>query len=199
MSQRDVGGSAEAALPKDGQWQASATAAANRGERERARQIYQAAMVAFPSDPEPCNQWGILEVKLQQTQKAESLFREAVRRDASFARGFSNLGNVLLEKGDLAEAERAFRRALELNEDLAAAHRGLAALAKRRGDTGTMARELKRADRLMRRQLVGPGWFGTGGLGGSGLSRQPLGRSRPVWPWLVGLVVVLVILAVARG
>ncbi len=182
----------------DGDWQSAAKGAERRGDRDQAERIYRTAMAAAPSDPEPCNQLGILVVRQGQLDRAEGLFREAVRRDSGFARGLSNLGNVLLEKGDLDGAEAAFRRALELNNDLAAAHRGLAAMAKRRGDTGGMARELKRADRLLRRQLVGPGLFGMGGTP-PGQPRPARKAGRPLWPWLVAIVVVLVVLVVARG
>ncbi len=192
---------ARPAEPGGGQsWRQEADEAQAKGQLDRAEAIYQAAITSLPTDPEPCNQLGILAVRRKQWTRAEGLFREAVRRDGEFARGWANLGNVLLEQDELGEAGSAFQQALAIDPDLAPAHRGLAALAKRRGDTGQMARELKTADRITRRRLVGS----VIGFGQVPVERRTPGpRARaplPLWVWLVGIgVVLMIILSVRRG
>jgi hypothetical protein len=47
--------------------------------------------------------------------EAETLYREAIRRDPSMAVAYTNLGNIRFRKGDTVEAETLYARALEID------------------------------------------------------------------------------------
>ena len=46
---------------------------------------------------------------------AEKLLRDAIEKDERYAEAWNNLGVVLMEKGEIAEAEQVFRRAYALD------------------------------------------------------------------------------------
>ncbi len=58
---------------------------------------------------------GSANLKLGRLGQAEKLLRKAVESDQKFAPAWNNLGVVLMEKGNLAEARQVFRTAYALD------------------------------------------------------------------------------------
>lgn len=58
---------------------------------------------------------GSADLKLGRLGQAEQLLRRAVEVDANFVPAWNNLGVVLMEKGEVAEASRVFRTAFALD------------------------------------------------------------------------------------
>lgn len=55
---------------------------------------------------------GVLSIRLERYEEAEAALREAVRKSPGFARAWSQLGRLLLDRRDPTGAAEAFRRAL---------------------------------------------------------------------------------------
>ena len=58
---------------------------------------------------------GSANLRLGRLGQAETLLRRAVKLDDSFAPAWNNLGVVLMERGDVAEASRVFRTAVAVD------------------------------------------------------------------------------------
>ncbi len=58
---------------------------------------------------------GTANLGLGRLGQAEKLFRQAVKEDATIPEAWNNLGVVLMEKGEYAEAAQVFRRAYALD------------------------------------------------------------------------------------
>jgi tetratricopeptide (TPR) repeat protein len=58
---------------------------------------------------------GSANLKLGRLGQAESLLRQALKKDETFVPAWNNLGVVLMEQGSIGEAERVFRTAFALD------------------------------------------------------------------------------------
>ncbi len=101
---------------------------------------------------EALNALGVLHALREEHADARAAFGEALTRDPQHYRALTNLGNLLLEDGDLDGAEAAYRRALELNRDYPGAHHNLAVVLRKRRRVGESIRALKTSQRLAMRQ-----------------------------------------------
>ena len=54
-----------------------------------------------------------------------TLWQDVVKKASQKARGYNNLGNVMLKRGELGEAMKHYREALRINPDYAKAHHNL--------------------------------------------------------------------------
>jgi tetratricopeptide (TPR) repeat protein len=76
--------------------------------------------------------------------KSEEHFKLALEADPKHHRALTNLGNIELERGQIAQAIERYREAIKLSPDYATAHNNLAAALRRTG---------KRAQRLTVKQF----------------------------------------------
>jgi serine/threonine protein kinase/tetratricopeptide (TPR) repeat protein len=98
------------------------------GERVR---WFQAAVAAHPENVGARNNLG---VALPDLDEAIACFEEALRLDATFARGECNIGIALQEKGQLDAAIEAYRKSIDLNPNYVPAHYHLAYALIKKGD-----------------------------------------------------------------
>jgi tetratricopeptide (TPR) repeat protein len=85
--------------------------------------------------------------------KSEDHFRRALEADPKHHRALTNLGNIELERGEIAQAIERYREAIKLSPDYATAHNNLAAALRRTGKVGESVAALKRAQRLTVKQV----------------------------------------------
>ena len=112
-----------------------------------------APALAHPlTQAEALNLIGVLHALRDEPQEARTAFEEALAQDPQHYRALTNLGNLLLESGDLNGAEAAYRRALELNKEYPGAHHNLAVVLRKRRKVGESIRALKTSQRLAMRQ-----------------------------------------------
>jgi tetratricopeptide (TPR) repeat protein len=140
---------------------------------------------------EEANQRGTASVYGGDPKGARQHFREAVELDPSHYRALTNLGNALLETGEVDEAISCYQRALTLNDEFANAHHNLGVAYRRQGKVGASVRELRRAQRVQQRvgrerdrEAIGEG----GGKAGLKALR-----------WLLYALVVLAALGILRA
>lgn len=81
-----------------------------KNELERARAIFDRALVLTPHDPALLTDAADLRRRLNMADAAASLYREAIRQDACFARASFGLGVVLKGQGRMEEAAESFKR-----------------------------------------------------------------------------------------
>jgi tetratricopeptide (TPR) repeat protein len=84
-------------------------------------------------------------------RRVEALLRRAVALDAKLAKGFLELGILLLDQQRYMEAIQELRRAIRVDPDLAQAHYRLARAYQRTGQKALAAKELEVFERLTRR------------------------------------------------
>lgn len=104
------------------------------------------------------NKRGVARIGLQQRELAQSDFEAALGIDASFAPAIANLGNLLLEAGDLDAAIAAYERAIACDADYAVAYFNLGVAYKRRGRVAEGVRALRQAQRLEGRAIAAASW-----------------------------------------
>ncbi|XP_078712560.1 protein O-mannosyl-transferase TMTC1 isoform X1 [Lampetra fluviatilis] len=97
----------------------------DKGETERARQHYRAALSLCPGHASALNNLGTLAHELGH---AESLYRRALAAAPAHAGAMFNLANLLRSRGLGEEAERLYRRATRVAPHFADAFAGLASL-----------------------------------------------------------------------
>jgi len=85
------------------------------GEYELALKAYYRAAGKQGMNSDIYSALGSANLKLGRLGQAEKLLRKAVETDQTFAPAWNNLGVVLMEKGDLAEARQVFRTAYALD------------------------------------------------------------------------------------
>jgi tetratricopeptide (TPR) repeat protein len=95
--------------------------------------------------PFPKNILGSIYVDLNQLNKAEQSFKEAIKLSAEFSPAYTNLGFVYLQKGDVAQATKYFTRANILSPNTASPHYGLALIHERRGNLNGPIAELEKS------------------------------------------------------
>jgi tetratricopeptide (TPR) repeat protein len=85
--------------------------------------------------------------------KSEDHFKRALEADPKHHRALTNLGNIELERGEIAQAIERYREAIKLSPDYATAHNNLAAALRRTGKLSESVAALKRAQRLTVKQV----------------------------------------------
>ncbi|PWG17878.1 tetratricopeptide repeat protein [Salibaculum griseiflavum] len=81
------------------------------GEFELALQAYTRAAGRQGLNVDTLSALGSANLRLGRLNQAEDLLRRAVEEDASFVPAWNNLGVILMERGEIAEAAQIFRRA----------------------------------------------------------------------------------------
>ncbi|MFV2002287.1 MAG: tetratricopeptide repeat protein [Paracoccaceae bacterium] len=85
------------------------------GEYELALTAYLRAAASLGMTADVLSALGSANLRLGRLGQAEQLLRRAVKADPKFAPAWNNLGVVLMEQGNFAEAERVFRTAFALD------------------------------------------------------------------------------------
>ena len=78
-------------------------------------------------------------------ERAEAAYKRAIELDPSLSNAFTNLGNLMYRRGQLAEAEGYYARALQLDPDQPEAFYNLGFLSFERGDVAAAVLNFKRA------------------------------------------------------
>lgn len=143
----------------------------------------------FPA--ERLAQRGTAQVLLGSSDEARRLLGQAVELDPGHVRARVNLGNVLLEGGELDAAVGSYRRALEIDADDPHALHNLGVALRRQGKIGESVAALRKAQKAEQKKSSRPmRRRGAAGGGGSGSNRPTptvLGVPRS---WVVtGLIV----------
>lgn len=85
------------------------------GEYELALRAYLLSASERGTTVDVLSALGSANLRLGRLGQAETLLRRAVKLDDSFAPAWNNLGVVLMERGDVAEASRVFRTAVAVD------------------------------------------------------------------------------------
>ena len=104
-----------------------------KGDLAGAIALYNKAIEAQPEFPEAYYQCGIARLALGQTTQAEAAFRRALELRADWTLALTNLGSLLVQKNEMAEAERILSKVIGIEPQNSAA---LAAMAELRLKTG---------------------------------------------------------------
>jgi tetratricopeptide (TPR) repeat protein len=119
----------------------------------QAEQYHQALELAHPlALADAHNSLGKLAVN-SDLAKSEDHFKRALEADPKHHRALTNLGNIELERGEIAQAIERYREAIKLAPDYATAHNNLAAALRRTGKLSESVAALKRAQRLTVKQV----------------------------------------------
>lgn len=94
---------------------------------------------------------GSANLMLGRLGQAERLLRDAVEREPDFAQAWNNLGVVLMERGQTAEAVLVFRRAFALSNGDSDEIRDNLRLALSKSDQGPYSEPQKQSYKLVRR------------------------------------------------
>ncbi|MBV9333984.1 MAG: tetratricopeptide repeat protein [Candidatus Eremiobacteraeota bacterium] len=104
------------------------------------------------------NKRGVARIGLKRPEQARADFEAALELEPSFAPAIANLGNLLLEEGDLDGAIAAYERAIACDGDYAVAYLNLGVAYKRRGRVADGVRALRHAQRLEGRAIAAASW-----------------------------------------
>ncbi|MBS1214314.1 MAG: hypothetical protein H6R26_2931, partial [Proteobacteria bacterium] len=104
-----------------------------QGRLAEARLLYERILEVEPDNPDALHFFGLLRHQLGARSEGIALLRGAVAAAPKYAAAHSNLGNMLLEEGDLEGAEQAYRDALECDPELVQTKNNLGLLLRRRG------------------------------------------------------------------
>jgi len=102
---------------------------------------------------EALNMLGVLHALREEPGEARTHFGEALAADAGHYRAGTNLGNLDLEAGHLAEAEARYREVLRLSPDYDGAHHNLGVALRRQGRLHESVGSIRRAQRLGNKRL----------------------------------------------
>lgn len=94
------------------------------------------------------NKRGVALVSLHRPEEARRDFEAALDIKPRFAPALVNIGNLLLESGDVEAAVAQYQAAIAADDRYAPAHHNLAVAYKRLGRTADSVRELRRAHKL---------------------------------------------------
>jgi predicted Zn-dependent protease len=100
------------------------------------------------------NKRGVARIGLQRREDARADFDAALEAKPSFAPAIVNLGNLLLEAGELDGAITAYERAIACDADYAVAYFNLGVAYKRKGRVAEGVRALRQAQRLEGRAIA---------------------------------------------
>jgi len=112
----------------------SAVQAEEKGDKQRAIDIYREIVAADPSYAAAYINLGTLYFHLRQFERAEELYRRASEEDPQYVLAFFDLGNVLDELNRMEESIAAYRQAVALSPGYADAHYNLALALERKGE-----------------------------------------------------------------
>jgi tetratricopeptide (TPR) repeat protein len=129
------------------------------GDLELAERCFAEALAAAPDDRERAlahNKRALVAIARDDRAAARAALDEALATYAACVPALVNVGNLLLEAGDLSGAIERFETAIRLDPDYADAHHNLGIAYKRAGRRGDAVRELRRATGLERRRKNGP-------------------------------------------
>lgn len=128
-----------------------ALAALLRANYEQAEDDFVVALQAEQKPDERAfllNKRGIARVGMDRKDDAASDFRAALECCPGYAPAITNLGNLLLESGDLAGAIAQYEAAVRADDFYSVAHLNLGVAYKRAGRIAEGVRELRRANKL---------------------------------------------------
>jgi len=77
-----------------------------------------------------------------------TLWQDVVQKAPQKARGYNNLGNAMLERGELVEAIKHYREALRINPTFVEAHNNLGTVLLKRGELGEAMTHYREALRI---------------------------------------------------
>lgn len=106
------------------------------------------ALQSSPRDADALYLLGLAHYRCGDLAGAEQRLKQAIARDGAIAGFHAALGNVLQDRGALAEAIKAYRRALRLQPALAEAHNDLGTAYFAHGDTARAAESYRSATAL---------------------------------------------------
>ena len=121
------------------------------GEYELAMSSFRLAAVEDGLTPEIVTALGSANLALGRLGQAEELLRRAVKEEPDRAEGWNNLGVVLIESGQTAEAAQVFRRAFALDDGQSVAIRDNLRLALAKMENSQYGSELQQEYKLVRR------------------------------------------------
>lgn len=125
-----------------------ATMSLARGDRNRARQVFESALAVAPQTGRAWVGLGSIALLERDFPRALEQLNRGVELMSGHVGSWHVLAWAYLLAGELANAERAFEHALALNRNFAETHGGLAAVAALRGDEAAARRSLETALRL---------------------------------------------------
>jgi lipoprotein NlpI len=131
---------------------ACALSALARGDFAKAEDAFSALLAQDRFCPSEraflVNKRGVARMGLDRRELARGDFEEALRIKSSHAPALTNLGNLLLEEGDLVGAIARYRSAIDADPQYAVAHLNLGVAYKKSGRWAEAVRELRLAQRL---------------------------------------------------
>jgi tetratricopeptide (TPR) repeat protein len=133
-----------------------AAAAMARGDFAGAETEFEAALAAEHASTERAfllNKRGVARVRMGRRDEALADFRAAVECHPGYAPAMTNIGNVVLESGDLPGAIAQYEAAVRADDFYAVAHLNLGIAYKQAGRVGEGVREIRRASSLEVRGL----------------------------------------------
>jgi lipoprotein NlpI len=104
------------------------------------------------------NKRGVARIGLQMPQLAKTDFSAALESFAGYAPALTNLGNLLLEEGQIDAAIASYERAIADDRDYANAYLNLGVAYKRAGRIAESVRALRDALRLEQRATAASSW-----------------------------------------
>lgn len=125
----------------------------DKGKYEEAVQQLKAILEQDDQSFQVCNKLGVAYAALHQLDEARHCFDLAHQSNPDFAPALVNIGNLLLEEGDLSAAEQKYKAALEKDENYHFAYHNLAIVYKRRGQYSEYIKSMKKSSRLNRQQV----------------------------------------------
>jgi tetratricopeptide (TPR) repeat protein len=129
------------------------------GDLELAERCFAEALAAAAGDRERAlahNKRALVAIARGDRAGARAVLDEALATYAACVPALVNVGNLLLEAGDISGAIERFETAIRLDPDYADAHHNLGVAYKRAGRRSEAVRELRRATGLERRRKNGP-------------------------------------------
>jgi tetratricopeptide (TPR) repeat protein len=135
-----------------------AVAALEFGEYEVALLESEAALAGAPDDParaDALNKRGVALIGLERRDDALAAFCDALERSEKHAPALVNIGNLLLEDGNVEDAVDYYQAAMRADPAYPLAYRNLSVACKRLGRPGEAVRYLRVADRLEARRRPG--------------------------------------------
>jgi tetratricopeptide (TPR) repeat protein len=141
------------ASPRSASPRAAALAALRRRDFLRAERELTDLLAASPAPDPPeraflLNKRGVARVYAKRLEAAQEDFFAATQSVANYPPALTNLGNLLLERGEVQAAIASYEAAIAADPQYALAHVNLAAAYKRAGRVEDAVRTLRHAQRL---------------------------------------------------
>lgn len=114
------------------------------GEFDEAEALYRQVVEKFPDRPEGYNKVGVVYAERRNLSEARSWFQSALLKDAAYVPSLTNLGNLLLEDGQVEAAIVYYTMAMNHDPNYVPAHRNMAVALRRQGRYREAVRHLKR-------------------------------------------------------